>query len=122
MARHDSTRVALMPEPYLFKPVMPAEEFAAVGILRAEAINDSLVWSSATATSGMEQYNNVLQGFADGNSVSVIDLEKVVPKSLTFFLDEVHYRDTAFPHIDMFVEANVHKDLSTSRIVIDTNS
>ena len=108
MARHDSTRVVLMTEPYLFKSVMPAEEFAAVGMLRAEAINDSLVWSSATATAGMEQYNNVLRGFADGNSVSVIDLEKAVPKSLTFFRDEVHYRDTAFPLIARFVAEKLH--------------
>jgi hypothetical protein len=114
MARHDSTRVVLMTEPSLFKPVMSEEELAAVGMLRAEAINDSLVWSSETARNGMEQYNNSLKEIAGRNNMPVIDLEKEVPKSLLFFRDEVHYRDTAFPLIARVVAARLHEILSVN--------
>jgi GDSL-like lipase/acylhydrolase family protein len=113
MARHDSSRVVLMTEPSLFKPVMSDEELAAVGMLRAEAINDSLVWSSETARSGMEQYNNTLKEIAERNNLLLIDLEKEVPKSLLYFRDEVHYRDTTFPLIARFVAARLHEILGS---------
>ncbi len=96
LARRDSTRVVLITEPFLVKKEMSPEELAAIGMLRVEAINDTIVWSSETILNGMQQYNNALKEIAQKNDLLLIDLEKDIPKSLTFFRDEVHYQDTTF--------------------------
>ena len=116
LAGHDSIRIVLMTEPYLIKPVMSDEERSVMGLLNREAINDSMVWSSETAVNGMEEYNDALREIADRNKLPLIDLEKEVPKSLVFFRDEVHYRDTAYPMIARFVAERLHEILSAGGI------
>ncbi len=114
LGRSGGTKVALMTEPCLLKPVMSEEEIASVGMTRVEAINDSEVWSPNTVLNGMERYNGALREIADQNRLCLIDLEKAVPKSLTFFRDEVHYRDTTFNIIAPFVAAKLRECLSES--------
>jgi len=120
LAGHDSARVVLMTEPYLNKRVMSPEELSAVGMLRAEAINDSLVWSSETMLNGLEQYNDALRSLVDHDHVLLIDLEKEVPKSLTYFRDEVHYRDTTYGIIASFVAKKLHEYLANNGNSRDT--
>lgn len=76
-------------------------------MLKVEAINDSLVWSSETLKNGMAQYNDALRSIAHIDTLQLIDLERVIPKNLTFFRDEVHYRDTSFSVIAEFVASNL---------------
>lgn len=108
LAKHDSTKVVLMTEPYLIKKEMLQEERSAIGMTKVEAINDTLVWSSETILNGMEQYNKALETLAHQNDLLLIDLEKEVPKSLTYFRDEVHYRDTTFSIIAPFIANKLH--------------
>lgn len=103
LAKHDSTEVVLMTEPYLIKKEMSKEEVSSIGMTKVEAINDTMVWSSETILNGMEQYNKALEGLAHQNDLLLIDLEKEVPKSLTYFRDEVHYQDTTFSVIAPFI-------------------
>jgi uncharacterized membrane protein YhaH (DUF805 family) len=112
LARSSGSTVVLMTEPCLMKQNMSDEEMASVGMLRVEAINDSEVWSPATVLNGMEEYNGALRDLARDNHLCLIDLEKEVPKSLTFFRDEVHYRDTAFSVIAPFVAERLHECIS----------
>ncbi len=44
----------------------------------------------------MRQYNTLIGEIALEDDVLFIDLEKAIPKNLTWFFDEVHYRDTTF--------------------------
>lgn len=103
MARHDSTKVILMTEPYLMKRKMSEEEHSVIGMIKVEAINDEVVWSSETLVNGMEHYNNTLRSIAITYNLPLIDLEKEVPKSLIYFRDEVHYQDTTFSIVAPFV-------------------
>ncbi|HTR81236.1 MAG TPA: SGNH/GDSL hydrolase family protein [Bacteroidota bacterium] len=115
LATHDTTKVILMTEPYLIKKEMTQEELSAIGMIKVEAINDTMVWSSETIRSGMEQYNNALAGLARKNNLLLIDLEKQVPKSLQYFTDEVHYRDTTFSLIAPFVAEKLYRYVNSMR-------
>ncbi len=108
LARHDSTQVVLMSEPFLLKEQMSPEELSVVAMLKVEAINDTLVWSPQTVINGMQQYNARLAEIAESEHVGFIDLEKVIPKTLTFFRDEVHYKDTTFSVIAPYVAQKIN--------------
>ncbi len=96
LARHDSTRVILMTEPCLAKEHLSPEETKAIRMLWTEALNDSIMWSSETLTNGMAQYNDALKRIAKEEGLQLIDLDAAIPKSLSYFRDEVHYQDTTF--------------------------
>lgn len=116
LAKHDSITVVLMTEPYLIKKTMSEEELSVVGMVKVEAINDTMVWSTETVRVGMEQYNDALNNIALQNNLLLIDLEKEVPKSLTYFRDDVHYRDTTFSIIVSFVAEKLYPLLSSGSI------
>ena len=119
LAKHDSTAVILMTEPYLMKRNMSEEELSAIGMIRVEAINDTLVWSGETLVNGMEQYNNALRTIAREDNLPLIDLDNEIPKSLMYFRDEVHYRDTTFSIIAPFVAHRLSEFLSSEGIAHD---
>lgn len=116
MAKHDSTEVVLLSEPHLFKKNMTNEEINSIGMLKIEAINDTMVWSIETALNGMIQYNDALKSIAKEKNLPFIDLEKEIPKTLTFFYDEVHYQDTTFSIIAPFIAKELYKILSAKNI------
>jgi hypothetical protein len=96
LARHDSTRVILMTEPCLVKDHLSPDESDAIRMLIVEAVNDTIAWSSETLKDGMAQYNDALKRIAKEEGLQLIDLDAAVPKSLTYFRDEVHYQDTTY--------------------------
>ncbi|HTY01165.1 MAG TPA: SGNH/GDSL hydrolase family protein [Bacteroidota bacterium] len=112
LAKHDGTHVVLMSEPSLVKDSMSAEEESVVAMLKVEAINDSLVWTTRTVANGMRQYNDRLQAIASDEHVPFIDLAGVIPKTLTYFRDEVHYRDTTFSVIAPYVAGKLDSILT----------
>ncbi len=96
LARADSVRVILMTQPYLFKKTMSAEEDAALIMLHVEAVGPEKEWAVSTALRGMEQYNDLVRRLAREENLPLIDLEAVVPKSLEYFYDDVHYRQKTY--------------------------
>lgn len=96
LARADGTEVVLMTQPCLLKEQMTPEEYQAMTMVNYEAIGPDRRWSHATARRGMEQYNDCVRRLAARRNVMLVDLDKEIPKSLQYFKDEVHYRDTAF--------------------------
>ena len=112
MAKHDSTGVILMTEPCLAKSDMSEAERFAINMLKVEAINDTIIWSGETLVRGMEQYNDAIRRIAKEEGLPLIDLEKEVPKSLTYFRDEVHYTDTTFSLIAPFIAGKLAEYLS----------
>ena len=103
----DGARVVLMSEPYLFKEQMPAAEIAKLEMLATEAIGPDAQWDVQTALRGMQQYNAATQRVAQQEGVAFIDLERAVPKTLEYFVDDVHYADRAFPLVADAVAAGV---------------
>jgi len=99
VARLDSIQVVLLTQPHMIKESMTAEEDAALLMLHLEAVGSTKEWGRSTALRGMEQYNDVIRRVAQDENVLLIDLEKVIPKSLEYFHDEVHYREKTFDMI-----------------------
>lgn len=112
LARFDGTKVILMTEPYLMKRNLSEEELSAIRMIQVEAINDTMVWTSKTLLSGMEQYNNTLRRIAQEENLPLIELDKEVPKTLFYFRDEVHYQDTTFSLIAPFIADKLFEYLS----------
>jgi hypothetical protein len=115
LAERDSTMVILMTEPCLMKREMSEKELAAVGMIKVEAINDTIVWDKETVVNGMEQYNNALRAIARVHNLPLIDLEREIPKSLTYFRDEVHYQDTSYSIIAPIVARELLQCLPQAR-------
>jgi hypothetical protein len=112
LATHDSTKIILMTEPSLYKTEMSSDEISVLGMLKVEAINDRTVWSLQTAKNGMERYNETMKLIAEKNDLPLIDLDSHVPKSLTFFRDDVHYTDTAFSVIAPYIAQGIYQSLN----------
>ena len=96
LAKIDGTTVVLMTQPYLIKASLSAAEDAALRMVHVEAVGPNKEWSIYTARRGMEKYTAAVRNVAEEKGVQVIDLERVVPKSLEYFTDDVHYRDKTF--------------------------
>ncbi len=96
IAQVDGTDVILLTQPFLMKDNMSDTEIAALTMVNREAIGATKKWSVKTVKSGMEQYNQAVREIAERENVRLLDLEKVVPKTLEYLRDDVHYTDKAF--------------------------
>jgi lysophospholipase L1-like esterase len=103
LAKADGTRVIVMTQPNLYKQSMSAEEKKALLMLNTEAVGHGRKWAHATALSGFTQYNDRMRQIAVSENVSLIDLEKEVPKSLAYFSDDVHYTSRAYDLIALYL-------------------
>lgn len=65
-------------------------------MVNREAVGPYEQWRYSTALSGMQDYNQKIREIAEERGVILIDLENKVPKSLDYFIDDVHYSERAF--------------------------
>lgn len=107
VASADDVQTVFMSEPTLLKTSMREDERAALTMVHREAVGPEYQWSVETARVGMELYNDEIRTVAEERGYSFIDLEKVIPKSLQYFRDDVHYTDAAFPLIAEHVAAEL---------------
>ena len=85
-------------------------------LLKYEAIGDEKRWSYKTGLTGMQLYNNNLLEISKNRGVNFVDMEMEVPKSLTYFIDDVHYSDTTFGMIGQsLAEAIIELNLVATR-------
>jgi lysophospholipase L1-like esterase len=103
LAALDGTRVILMTQPYLIKPEMTPEEKERLKMLNVETYGPQTRWSHMTALYGMQQYNQAVADIARERGVTLIDLEKAIPKTLEYFYDDVHYTEKAYDVIAQFI-------------------
>ena len=90
------TEVVLMTQPNIYKESESSEELRVLTMLNREAIGNGKKWSYGTALSGLRQYNNKIRQIAKEENVHLIDLESMIPKSLDYFYDDVHYRSRTY--------------------------
>lgn len=96
LAETDGVGVVLMTQPCMIREDYTAKEAEKFYMINQEAIGPTKTWNVETALRGMQQYNDMVRRIAGERNVNLIDLEKFVPKSLSYFDDEVHYADPAF--------------------------
>jgi len=95
-ARTDGVKVVLMTQPNMFKENISEEEYRTLHMLHNEAVGPDKKWSLETAINGASAYNNAIRGLALREKVPLIDLDKIIPKNLDIFYDDVHYTSEGF--------------------------
>jgi hypothetical protein len=85
-----------MSQPNIYSENMDEELFKVCVTVNYEGAGKDKMWSYKTGYKGMKAYNGRIRKIAEERNTYFIDLEKVVPKTLTYFYDEVHYKDTSF--------------------------
>ena len=109
LAEIDGSKVVLMTQPNILKEKMTDEELDHLYMLNTEAVGHDKRWSLKSAFRGMELYNESIRKVARERNIPLIDLEKVIPKSLEYFYDEVHYQDKTYDMIAEYVAGELVK-------------
>ena len=112
LAQKDGTLPILMTQPFLLRADYTPEEAASFYMINNEAIGRIKKWNVETGLRGMQQYNDAVRRVAIERSIPLIDLEPVVPKSLEYFTDDVHYADPAFDLIGKTVSRRLTEILT----------
>lgn len=113
LATLDGTKVVLMSQPNIYSESMDEELFKVCVTVNYEGVGKDKMWSYNTGYIGMKAYNERVRKVAEERNTYFIDLEKFVPKSLTYFTDEVHYTDTAFS----IVGSSVASEMTRLKII-----
>lgn len=96
LASIDNTKVILLTQPNILSEDMDERIKQICLMVNFEAVGEKKRWGYQTAYIGMKQYNERIKAISENRKVYFIDLEKHIPKSITYFSDEVHYKDTTF--------------------------
>jgi hypothetical protein len=96
LAKKDSAAVILMTQPSLYKKDNDKEILPHLKMLNTEAFGKKAKWSYESALNGFMQYNLLIKQISDERNVYLIDLERKIPKTLKYFIDDVHYTDASF--------------------------
>lgn len=107
-------RFILLSQPTLYKAEITDQEMQTLYMLNHEAVGNGKRWDFETALRGMNRYNEKTEQISDALGVHFLDLESVVPKTLEYFKDDVHYQDKAFPLIAKAVSQSIQESLSLS--------
>jgi lysophospholipase L1-like esterase len=103
LAQKDGTAAALMTQPTLLKESMSPEEQKVLHMVAVEAYGPTKKWSYGTAARGMAAYNERTRKIAKTRGAALIDLAQVVPQTLEYFWDDVHYSEKSYTVIAEFV-------------------
>ena len=113
IARLDSTKIILMTQPNIYRDSMSTEELSKMTMLNSEAMGNGKKWTYISALNGFQQYNNLIRQIAlNHEDVYLIDLEKVVPKNLTYFIDDVHYNSNTMNLISPYITEEIKNILN----------
>jgi hypothetical protein len=96
LAKASNTKIILLTQPNIYKDTISSKELESLTMLNKEAIGNGKKWSYNTALSGIQLYNDKIREISKEEDVYLINLEAVVPKSLEYFYDDVHYQPKAF--------------------------
>lgn len=115
LARNSNTKIILMTQPNIYKENMTKEELQSLHMLNREAIGDGIRWTYETAFAGIKKYNDAIRELSSELNIPLIDLEKVVPKSLEYFYDDVHYTDKTYDIISEYLADELSKIFNQHR-------
>lgn len=114
LAKVDGVKIILMTQPNIYKESMSAQELSRLTMLNVEATGNGKRWNYKTALSGIRQYNDKIREIAGTyEEVYLIDLEKIVPKNIEYFSDDVHYTSKTYDLIAKYISEEM------KRILID---
>ena len=93
----DGLKVVLMTEPFLYKDAMPPEERAVLwfGKTFCKTRTGTFTYeypSPSSLRAAMDAFNGATRDLGAAEDVHVIDLAPRIPRTLEYFVDDVHYR------------------------------
>ncbi len=114
IARGSGIRVLLATQPYLYRHDLDDAEKALIWFPQSHH-RDGTRPSLPSMIDGMEQFNATTAGIAEDLGVDFVDLEQMVPKTLDYFYDDVHYtregnKLVATAFFDLIVEHDIVTD------------
>ncbi|MFX0137460.1 MAG: SGNH/GDSL hydrolase family protein [Candidatus Hodarchaeota archaeon] len=113
LVEKDSITIVLMTQPSVYRE-KPTEQIKSVlHMLNNEAIGSHSKWSYKSALNGFKIYNSIIRKIARDRGVFLIDLDMIVPKTLEYFSDDVHYKYPAFE----LIAKEVAKELININII-----
>jgi hypothetical protein len=83
--------LVLASQPYLYKTTMTEEEKSKLWFLDFQCRNREERADIASMARGMDAFNRTSRAIARDHGVLFVDLEQLVPKTLEYFVDDVHY-------------------------------
>ena len=94
----DGVRVILVTQPSLYKNEMSQAESARIWFPATFCVTIRNPWvrgipSTGSMAAAMDAYNGVVLRVAEEEGVEVVDAASVIPRSLDFFGDDVHYTE-----------------------------
>jgi len=96
MSQLDGAKFVILTEAYLYHPDLTPEEQRKLLMLKFEAHNATLGWNLKTAINGMREYDDLIRAVAKNRKANLVDLDAMIPRSLRYFLDDVHFTDESF--------------------------
>jgi lysophospholipase L1-like esterase len=115
LAKEDSTKIILMTQPNIYKDSMNVNERNALHMLDNEAIGNGKKWTYKTALIGIRQYNQKIREIAFSRNIPLIDLDKIVPKNLEYFYDDVHYNYKTYDLIAAYIAQELENILKNDK-------
>lgn len=103
LAQKDGTRVVLLTQPNIYRQDLPDDAKAALIMLNFEAVGPTARWNYQTALRGFKAYSEAIKQIAAERKTVLLDLESVIPKTMEFFNDDVHYQDRTFDPLADFI-------------------
>jgi GDSL-like Lipase/Acylhydrolase family len=105
LAQLDSIPILLMTQPFLAHEGLTAAERDKLAMINFESVGPGKKWGMQTAIAGMTKYAETVRRVASESGASLLDLEPMVPKSLDYFYDDVHYRTKGYDLVTESVAA-----------------
>ena len=92
MVHKDGGQLVLMTQGNLYKDEMSEAEMSRLYLANKNSVGDRSKWSHERAAAGMREYNQTMRDVAEQLDATLIDLDRIVPKDLDHFNDDVHIR------------------------------
>ena len=117
MLADDGVDLILATQPYLYRDDLTGKELERVQLAPAFFHDERGRASVSSVRAAMEAANTVTARVAARRGVPLVDLEAVVPKSLDYFLDDVHYTEQGNRLVaDAFAEELLETGWITARL------
>lgn len=117
-ANFHNVKVVLMTQPNILQDELSDEIKSKCQMINSEAVGNGKKWTYQSGITGMQKYNRLVRSLANEQKVVLVDLEAVVPKTLEYFTDEVHYTDAAYP----LIKAKIASVLLEEKLINSTNN
>ena len=105
----DGNFFILMTQPHIYSDNMSDDIKEVCTLMKSFGIGPERRWDYQTVFRAMNKYNTAVADISKNREVSLIDLERKIPKTLDYFWDDVHYNDSTYNIIADIISKEIIK-------------